>query len=211
MKEHEIYLYVFDTMADWEIGYLTAELNSGRYLQKGFYKSKIVTVGTKKIPVTTMGGLTIQPDLELSECSTENVDALILPGGDTWLEAIHEPILTMAENYLREGILVAAICGATFGLAQKGLLNTRKHTSNDLDYLKMICPGYNGEQYYQQESAVTDKNLITASGIAPLEFTVQVLKALGAFSEKTLDSWYHLYKTTHETKYFYELMNSVQE
>jgi hypothetical protein len=31
-----VYLYVFDTMSDWEIGYLTAELNSGRYYKKGF-------------------------------------------------------------------------------------------------------------------------------------------------------------------------------
>lgn len=30
-----VYLYVFDTMSDWEIGYLTAELNSGRYYKKG--------------------------------------------------------------------------------------------------------------------------------------------------------------------------------
>ena len=28
---YTVYLYVFDTMSDWEIGYLTAELNSGRY------------------------------------------------------------------------------------------------------------------------------------------------------------------------------------
>ncbi|SDX98620.1 hypothetical protein SAMN05421736_10179 [Evansella caseinilytica] len=29
-----VYLYVFDTVADWEIGYLTVELNSGRYYKK---------------------------------------------------------------------------------------------------------------------------------------------------------------------------------
>lgn len=29
-----VYLYVFDTMADWEISYLSAELNSGRYYKK---------------------------------------------------------------------------------------------------------------------------------------------------------------------------------
>jgi len=28
------YLYILNTLADWEIGYLTAELNSGRYLDK---------------------------------------------------------------------------------------------------------------------------------------------------------------------------------
>lgn len=204
-----VYLYVFDTMSDWEIGYLTAELNSGRYYKKGLAPSKIVTVGIEKTPVTTMGGLKILPDIKLDECSIESTDTLILPGGDTWTETIHQPILKIFERCLKEGILVAAICGATMGLAQTGLLNSRPHTSNDLEYLKMICPTYTGEKYYKMESAVTDGKLITASGIAPLEFSVHVLKALGVFSSKTLDAWYSLNKT-HESKYFYELMNSIQ-
>lgn len=204
-----VYLYVFDTMADWEIGYLTAELNSGRYYKKGLAPSKIVTVGNEKTPVTTMGGLTILPDIKLDECSIESTDALILPGGDTWTETIHQPILKIAQRCLQNGILVAAICGATMGLAQSGLLNSRLHTSNDLEYLKMICPTYRGEEYYKMESAVTDGKLITASGTAPLEFSVHVLKALGVFSSKTLDAWYRLHKTL-EPKYFLELMDSIQ-
>ncbi|MFD0961566.1 type 1 glutamine amidotransferase family protein [Paenibacillus chungangensis] len=204
-----VYLYVFDTMADWEIGYVTAELNSGRYYKKGLAPSKIVTVGIEKTPVTTMGGLKILPDIKLDECSFESTDTLILPGGDTWTESIHQPILKIAERSLKEGILVAAICGATMGLAQTGLLNSRLHTSNDLEYLKMVCPTYTGEKYYKMESVVTDGKLITASGIAPLEFAVHVLKALGVFSSQTLDAWYSLNKTN-EPKYFYELMNSIQ-
>ncbi|MDT3427716.1 putative intracellular protease/amidase [Paenibacillus forsythiae] len=204
-----VYLYVFDTMSDWEIGYLTAELNSGRYYKKGLAPSKIVTVGIEKTPVTTMGGLTILPDIKLDECSIESTDTLILPGGDTWTETIHQPILKIAQKCLKEGVLVAAICGATMALAQTGLLNSRLHTSNDLEYLKMICPTYTGEKYYKMESAVTDGKLITASGIAPLEFSVHVLRALGVFSSKTLDAWYSLNKS-HESKYFYELMISIQ-
>jgi len=204
-----VYLYVFDTMSDWEIGYLTAELNSGRYFKKGLTPSKIVTVGIEKTPVTTMGGLKILPDIKLDECIFESTDSLILPGGDTWMEPMHQPILKIAESCLKEGNLVAAICGATMGLAQAGLLNSRWHTSNDLEYLKMICPAYTGEKYYKMESAATDGKLITASGIATLEFTVHVLKALGVFSLQTLDAWYNLNKT-HESKYFYELMESIQ-
>ncbi|OBZ08355.1 glutamine amidotransferase [Bacillus sp. FJAT-27264] len=207
---HTVYLYVFDTMADWEIGYLTAELNSGRYYKKGLAPSKIVTVGIEKTPVITMGGLKILPDIKLDECSIESADTLILPGGETWTEAIHEPILKIAERCLQEGIIVAAICGATMGLAQAGLLNSRGHTSNDLGYLKMICPTYTGEENYQMESAVTDGTLITASGTAPLEFSVHVLRALDVFSSTTLEAWYNLYKT-HESKYFFELMNSLIE
>ena len=206
---HTVYLYVFDTMSDWEIGYLAAELNSGRYFRKGLAPVKIVTVGVEKTLVTTMGGLKIMPDIKVDECSMESIDALILPGGTTWTEAIHTPILKFSERCLQEGIVVGAICGATLGLAQAGLLDSRWHTSNDLGYLKMICHSYTGEEYYKGEPSVTDRKLITASGVAPLEFSVQVLKVLDVFSPKTLDAWYRLNKT-HEPKYFYELMNSIQ-
>lgn len=204
-----VYLYVFDTMADWEIGYLTAELNSGRYYKKGLSSSKVVTIGIERTPVTTMGGLTILPDIRLEECSIESTDALILPGGDTWLEPIHEPIINKVQQCIQENIVVAAICGATLRLAQNGLLDSRGHTSNDLGYLKMVCSDYKGEQYYINEPAVTDGKLITASGIAPLEFAAHVLKAMDVFTPQTLDAWYKLY-ATHESEYFYELMNSIQ-
>ncbi|WP_438431460.1 type 1 glutamine amidotransferase family protein [Gorillibacterium sp. sgz500922] len=204
-----VYLYVFDTMSDWEIGYLAAELNSGRYFRQGLAPAKIVTVGIDKTPVTTMGGLKIMPDMKVDECSMKNVDALILPGGTTWTEAIHVPVLKMAEMGLKEGIVVGAICGATLGLVQAGLLDSCWHTSNNLAYLKMTCPSYTGEDYYKEEAAVTDGKLITASGVAPLEFTAHVLKALDVCSPKTLDAWYRLNKT-HEPHCFYELMNSIQ-
>ncbi|MBO2945370.1 glutamine amidotransferase [Paenibacillus sp. F411] len=206
---HTVYLYVFDTMSDWEIGYVTAELNSGRYFRQGVAPARIVTVGIKKTPVTTMGGLTIVPDLTVDECSVTSIDALILPGGNTWTEAIHAPILEIAELCLRKNILVGAICGATMGLALAGLLDSRAHTSNDLSYLKMICPSYTGEAYYKAESAVTDGMLITASGVAPLEFSLHVLTALNVWSPQTLHAWYHLNKTQ-EPGYFYELMSSIQ-
>ena len=42
-----VYLYVFDTMADWEIGYLMPEINLGRYYKKGVLPLKVVTVGPR--------------------------------------------------------------------------------------------------------------------------------------------------------------------
>jgi putative intracellular protease/amidase len=207
--KNKVYLYVFDTMADWEIAYLSTEINSGRYYKKGLMPLKVVTVGINKAPITTMGGLKILPEIELKECSIEETAALILPGGNTWAEAIHAPIISMAEKCLEKGIVVGAICGATIGLAMVGILDQRAHTSNDLGYLKMVCPSYVGEKYYKQEYAVTDGSLITASGISPLEFTLHILKILEVFSPQTLDSWYNLYKTQ-EAKYFFELMSSIQ-
>ncbi|AUA38373.1 ThiJ/pfpI family protein [Clostridioides difficile] len=206
MKKRKVYMYVFDTMSDWEVGYLTAELNTGRYFKKGLKPLKVITVGVDKNPIITMGGLKVLPEITIDELNIESNDLLILPGGNTWTSIGHEKILEKSKEALEQRSIVAAICGATLGLAKTGLLDFRNHTSNDLEFLKMVILSYSGEKYYKMESAVNDENLITASGIAPLEFTVQVLKVLDVFKEEALSSWLNLYKT-HDSKYFFELMN----
>lgn len=202
------YLYVFDTMADWEPGFLIAELNSGRYFRKDAEEYIVRTVGLTREPVATMGGVRILPDLSLEECVAANAGVLILPGGDTWLEDIHAPIMEKAQEFMDAGILVAAICGATMGLAKAGILDSRPHTSNDLGYLKAVIPTYRGDVFYRQETAVTDGKIITASGVAPIDFTREVLRELDVFSSRTLDAWYRLY-ITHEAQHYYELMESL--
>jgi putative intracellular protease/amidase len=155
-----------------------------------------------------MGGVRIVPDLSVEELMTADAGVLILPGGDTWLEDIHDPLIDKVKEFLDAGILVAAICGATMGLAKAGLLDKRPHTSSDLDFLKSVCPAYTGDKFYRQEDAVLGDKLITASGIAPLEFTREVLKELDIFSPETLEAWYKLY-TTHDPQYFYAMMGSL--
>lgn len=208
MKNRKVYMYVFDTMSDWEVGYLTAELNTGRYFKKGLKPLKVITVGVDKNPIVTMGGLKVLPEITIDEFNIESNDLLILPGGNTWTSIGHEKILEKSKEALEQGSIVAAICGATLGLAKTGLLDFRNHTSNDLEFLKMVIPNYSGEKHYKMEAAVNDENLVTASGIAPLEFTFQVLKILEVFESESLNSWLNLYKT-HDSKYFFELMNQI--
>ncbi|UNP78651.1 glutamine amidotransferase [Bacillus nitratireducens] len=208
MQTKKVYLYVFNTMSDWEYGHLIAELNSGRYFKKDLAPLKVVTVGANNEIITTMGGLSIKPDISLDKCTLESNDLLVLPGGTTWGESIHHPILKKIGDALKLGTIVAAICGATEGLANFGYLDSRKHTSNDLEYIKMVCPNYKGEQLYKMEPAVCDENLITASGVAPLEFAMEVLKKIDVFAPDTLHSWYNLNKT-HKPEYFFQLMNSI--
>jgi putative intracellular protease/amidase len=98
MNSNVVYLYVFDTMADWEVGFLTAELNTGRYFRRDVSPAKVVTVGLEKNYITTMGGLRILPDVDLAECNINEIDALILPGGETWMESINQPILRFAKQ-----------------------------------------------------------------------------------------------------------------
>lgn len=196
-------------MSDWEYGYLIAELNTGRYFKKEIAPMNIITIGTTKQTITTMGGLNITPDRSLDDCTFKRSDLLILPGGETWGETAQHPILQKVAKALATGTIIAAICGATMGLANMGYLDTRKHTSNNLDYLKMVCPNYKGENLHEEEQvATTSDNLITASGIAPLEFAREVLEKLEVLSPTTLNSWYQLNKTQ-KPEHFFSLINSV--
>ena len=210
MQTQKAFLYVFNTMADWEYGYVMAELNSGRYFKKDATPVKVMTVGATKEMITTMGGLNIKPEMSLDDCTFESEDLLILPGGTTWSEEIHQPILERTGQALKRGTIVGAICGAVEALANRGYLDTRKHTSNNLEYTKMVCPNYKGETFYESGPAIADGNLVTASGIAPLEFAKEVLKKIDVFTPDTLDSWYHLNKT-HKPQYFFQLMSSIDK
>jgi putative intracellular protease/amidase len=206
--EKKAWLYVFEGMADWEYGYLIAELNSGRYFADRGSKLEVRAVATDLEPVRTMGGLRVLPDATLEELRADSCALLILPGGDGWLDPVHAPVVERARAFLEAGIPVAAICGATIALAQAGLLDDREHASNDLGYLKAVCPSYRGEALYRSEAAVLGRGLITASGVAPVEFTHLVLQSLDAFSRDALEGWLGLYRS-HEPKYYYQLTNAV--
>lgn len=208
MSKNTIFMYVLDTMADWEWGYVTAELKTGRFFKKGISAFTIKTVSLSKEPITTMGGLRIIPDLSVDEINSQDCALLLLPGGQTWMDPQHAPILEKAKFFLDSGIPVAAICGATMALASSGILDKYRHTSNDLAYLKMECPNYHGEENFEFQSAVTDGDLVTASGTAPIELAYQVFKRLDVFSNETLDCWYQLHKRQ-DPQYFYKLMNSL--
>ncbi len=208
MSRKNAYLYVFDTLADWEIGFLTAELQSGRYFKDRTRKIEVKTFATTRERVVTMGGLTLVPDMTIDEVDPTEAVVLLLPGGDSWSNSAHEGAIGLTRRFLEVGIPVAAICGATLGLARAGLLNERKHTSNALDFLKALAPEYRGESLYRNEPAVVDRGLITASGVAPLEFARLVIEQLELFSPGTLDGWTGLYRD-HEPRYYFQLVDSL--
>ena len=109
-------------------------------------------------------------------------------------------MLQRAKEFIAAGVPVAAICGATFGLARAGLLDDRKHTSNDPRFL--ASSGYAGGDRYVDAPAVDDRGVITASAMAPLEFAQLILARLEVFSEQALAAWYDLYKTRNPASYF---------
>ena len=96
----KVYFYVLNTMADWEYGFLLAELHSKRYFLPSKKNLEIITVSNDKNAKTSMGGLKITPDITINEMNFSNEDYLILPGADKWLESENEAILIKSKEFI---------------------------------------------------------------------------------------------------------------
>jgi putative intracellular protease/amidase len=182
------HLAVYNTLADWEVGYLLVELRTGRFTGSSW---NIVTVSKSHEPITTMGGLRIMPDMVLEDLNPADSDLLILPGADMWDAGDGAAFATAAAGFLDAGVPVAAICGATAGLARAGLLDQRRHTSAAPEYL--MASGYAGGDHYVDERAVMDGDLITAGPQSPVQFACATLRRLGLASDRTLEAYEALF------------------
>ncbi|MDF1494842.1 type 1 glutamine amidotransferase family protein [Caproiciproducens sp. CPB-2] len=203
-----IYVYVLDTLADWELGYVTSELNSGRFFKKGAQRVSLKTVSYSKEPIHTMGGLTIVPDCLMDDIVVSETSMLLLPGADTWNDPKHGAIIEKASELLSADATVCAICGATAALANFGILDKRPHTSNGAGFFEMVSPCYKGQSFYIDKPSVEDNNLITASCTGALLWAKQIIEHLGVFQSNTLEAWYE-YFSTGEPEHFFALMQTL--
>ncbi len=203
-----IYVYVLNTLADWELGYVTSELNSGRFFKKDVPRVSVKTVSYTKEPIRTMGGLTIVPDCVIDDIVVSETSVLLLPGANTWNDPKHSAIIEKASELLSVGATVCAVCGATAALAGFGLLDQRPHTSNGPGFLEMLSPGYKGQSFYIDKPSVADNNLITAGSTGGLLWAKQIIEHLDVFESNTLESWYE-YFSTGDPKHFFALMQTL--
>lgn len=188
MTSTAVHLLVFDGYADWEPAHALSELRrSGN--------RSVVVVGFSGEPVTSMGGLRVSPDIALRGARPSDVEILILPGGDFWEAPYPETELSrLLMDLVASGVRVAAICGGTLALARAGLLNDRRHTSNMPGYLAEHAPEYSGASLYEDAPAVSDGGVITASGLAPVDFAREIFRELKIFSAADEELWFDMFK-----------------
>lgn len=205
---YNIYVYAIDTMADWEMGLLLAELNSRRFFRRDAPEIALHFAGTSMEAVKTMGGLTMIPDCLIRDILVDETSVLILPGASTWQAPRHTAVLDRAAALLDAGGTVCAICGATAALADRGLLDARPHTSNGAGFLDAFCPSYKGQPFFVDAPSVSDGSLITAGATGALMWTKQILERLDVFCSDMLRAWYD-YFSTGEAQSFFALMQSL--
>jgi putative intracellular protease/amidase len=188
MDSRTAHLAIYDGAAEMEVGHLLAELHTGRFTGTSF---DLITVGASPEPITSMGGVRMVPDAVLADLEPADSDLLVLPGSEMWDAGGGEAFAAAAGSFLDAGVPVAAICGATAGLARAGLLDERNHTSASAEYLAMT--GYAGGKHYLEQRAVVDADLITAGPDSPVQFARATLERLGLASARTLEAYEGLF------------------
>ncbi|GAB3484024.1 DJ-1/PfpI family protein [Nocardiopsis coralliicola] len=178
--------------SDWETGHAAAHLRSGAaHRIPGGYPVR--TASRDGGPVTSMGGLHILADCAVADLDPADSALLILPGGTAWDDDPERTgaFAAAAREFTEAGVPVAAICGATAGLARAGLLDGRAHTGPAAEYL--AATGYAGGALFRDADAVTDRGVATAGPTAPVAFAREVFALLDVFEPEVLDAWYRLF------------------
>jgi putative intracellular protease/amidase len=184
-----VHVLFVDGFADWEPAHALAELR-----RHGGYR--VESIGLSSAPVESMGGMRVMPSKTIDAVNPDDVAAFLLPGGDRWEQKPVEPELESKLRELDEArVPIAAICGATVAVAKLGLIRGRRHTSNGLAYLQEMVPQYAEAAFYVDAPAVRDRGLITASGLAAVEFARELFEELGVLTAEERAQWAEIFRT----------------
>ena len=127
--------------------------------------------------------LTVIPEIQLSEISVDDYDALAIPGGfekaGFYQDAYHEDFLKIIRQFHEAGKLIAAVCVAALPLGKSGILKNKKattyHLVNGIRRKQLADFGAN----VQDQSIVIDGNIITSTSPATaLEVAFTLLRML---------------------------------
>ncbi len=131
--------------------------------QAGF---SVATTSLKMGTAEGTYGTTVIIDTDITKVDPTNYLALVFAGGEGMAKELDNPLFQkLAQDFVRAGKPVAAICIAPDLLAKAGILKGKKATvwSSSL-YKQSITILKEGGAIYEDRSVVRDGNIVTANG-----------------------------------------------
>lgn len=160
----------FEGCAVWQIALLQ------KFLRQAGFTIRTLTLGG--VPVTTDGGLRLQPDGTIENATPRDYDVVLMAGQDMTLEAAEDSrVHRFLRQYAATGGLIAASCASTVYLGAARLLGGLRFTSMPgvvKDFEELFV-----NSIYEDVDVVSDGNIITSKGYAHYEFMMAVSHRLG--------------------------------
>lgn len=178
--KRKVVLIILDHFADWEGAYLSSMLMD----EEMDFSAEVFWASTDRAPKESLGRMKVLPDLTLEEIP-EDIDALILVGGNSWRLDAADLVTPVVKRFRSSGKIIGFICDATYYAAKEGFLNEVKHTGNNLNEMREL-DHYTNEENFLMVNAVRDGNIVTANGNSPVEFAGEILRALNVATEEVI-------------------------
>lgn len=168
---NKILVFIFDGMADYEITFITHLLSADA-------GKKIITISYEDKIIKGRSGFLYKPSKLITDAIYEDIEGLIIPGG--WYGDAKPELIELINNLNSKGKLIGAICGAgTVFLAKAGILKNVKYTSPAKEWTQKHIEVFEEKDHFPRENfvwerVVKDKNIITAQGIAFIDFAIEI-------------------------------------
>lgn len=208
--ERFAYLYVLDTISDWEPGYAIAELHSGRFFKEPGRRVPVRTVSVGTQPVTTMGGVEITPEVLVSDVSPENTAVLFWRGRTPGARRSTTPCCTRPRSCSTPAPMSPRSVGPPAPSPMPEFSTIARTRATARSTSRWSPRNYRGQTHYVDARAVADGNLITADSSGQLLWAKHILERPGVLSDESLEAWYR-YFDTGDAQHFFTLMRSLPQ
>ena len=177
----KVLLFIFDGMTDYEVTFITHLLgvDGGK---------KIISISYENKLVKSASNLTYKSDKLVKDVLNEEVEGLIICGG--WYGEVRDELIELINNINSKGKLIGGICGAgTIFLAKAGVLNNVKYTTPVIEWTEKHIKIFGDKDPFLRENFVSkrvvrDKNIITAQGIAFIDFSIEICDWFNLFESQ---------------------------
>lgn len=144
-------------------------------------KGEIISVGINNDEVVnSFEGFQIKPNISINELNINDVEILIIPGGDPKDVLKCTKLKDLLIELNDRNVIIASICSGTIHVANASILDGRKYTS--AFNLEEMTPLSNGVLI--DSNVVRDENIITAKPNGYVDFAIEVAKALNIFEDE---------------------------
>ncbi|MBE6054981.1 MAG: thiamine biosynthesis protein ThiJ [Clostridium sartagoforme] len=177
----KILVYIFDGMTDYETTLISHLLcaDAGK---------EVISIAYEDRLIKGKSGFMYKPEKLISDILDEDVEGLIITGG--WSKEFKHDFIKLINRLDSEGKLIGGICGAgTLALAKAGVLDNVKYTTPIVEWNEEYVCKYGEEDPFPRENFVVDRvvrdgNIITAQGVAFIDFAVEICDWFNLFNNE---------------------------
>ncbi|MFE8701977.1 DJ-1/PfpI family protein [Cytobacillus sp. FJAT-54145] len=183
----KIHVLVYDQFANFEV------------MLVGWMKSNNVeleTVSLEQDYVTNVEGFKVLADKRLAEVNPNEVELLLIPGGNTPSILGNENLKQFIKEVNANGNVIGAICYGPTLLGEAGILENKQFTTS-VGSDEELFAIFKGGQFTNDDVTV-DGNIITAKGNAYVEFALEVCKKMELVKPEHLEFYGKFLKNVKE-------------